>query len=173
MGPMWLNSVYPVIRSALAGIGIAALSSLLLFNLVASPVRVEGISMVPSLAPHQRLIISPLLARLNLHRSDLVVFNHPHCSTTNLVKRVAALPGDRLCISNQGIFVNKKRISTWTAGSCTPFMDITIPRRHVFVLGDNLNHSSDSRTFGPVPVTRILGKVVLSYWPFSRIGIPR
>lgn len=170
---MWLHSVCPVIRPALLGIGVAALSSLLLFNLVASPVRVEGVSMIPSLAPHQRLIISPLLARWDLRHADLVVLTHPHCPATNLIKRVAALPGDRLCISNQGIFVNNQRISTWTAGSCTPFMDMTIPRRHVFVLGDNLNISSDSRTFGPVPVTRILGKVVLSYWPFSRIGIPR
>lgn len=170
---MWLHSANSFIRPAILGIGMAALSSLLLFSLVASPVRVEGVSMVPSLSPRQRLIISPLLARWDLKRTDLVVLNHPQHSATNLIKRVAAVPGDRLCINSRGIYVNNRQISTWTAGSCTPFMDITIPHGHVFVLGDNLNCSSDSRTFGPVPVTRILGKVVLSYWPFSRIGIPR
>lgn len=170
---MWLHSANPLIRPAMLGIGMAALFSLVLFSLVASPVRVEGVSMVPSLAPRQRLIISPLLARWDLKRSDLVVLNHPRHSAATLIKRVAAVPGDRLCINSQGIFVNNRQISTWTAGSCTPFMDITIPPGQVFVLGDNLNNSSDSRRFGPIPITRILGKVVLSYWPFSRIGIPR
>ncbi|MDY0296260.1 MAG: signal peptidase I [Acidobacteriota bacterium] len=168
----FLPSQIPV-RPALWGIVLAAFCSAWWFGLVAAPVRVEGTSMTPSLAPHQRLIVSPLLARWDLRRFDLVVITHPRQAADNLVKRVVALPGDRLTIDERGIFVNNRPISYWTAGSCTPFMKIIIPKRHVFVLGDNLDNSRDSRAFGPVPISSVRGKVVLRYWPFSRIGIPR
>jgi len=167
------HSSHSPIRPAILGIILAALFSLVVFSLVALPVRVEGTSMVPSLAPHQRLLVSPLFSRKNLRHADLVVLDHPLRPGIILIKRVAALPGDRLCINEKGIFVNDKRISSWTAGSCTPFMDLSIPQHTVFVLGDNLNQSMDSRVFGPLPITRIRGKVVLSYWPVSRFGIPR
>lgn len=171
---MWfLSKRHPLIRPAVLGIGSAALLSLLVFGLLMSPVRVEGISMSPSLAPSQRLIVSPLMARLDLERRDLIVLNHPTLRGVTLIKRVAALAGDRFRMNENGIFVNGSRISPWTTGSCSPVMDITIPSRHVFVLGDNLNHSMDSRLFGPVPLDRIQGKVLFRYWPISRLGIPR
>ena len=171
---MWIFSKpHPFIRPAVLGIGSAALLSLLGFGTLVSPVRVEGISMSPSLAPSHRLIVSPLMARLDLERRDLIVLEHPGCRGVTLVKRVAALAGDRFRMDEKGIFVNGSRISSWAAGSCTPRLNITIPDHHVFVLGDNLGQSMDSRSFGPVSLDRVQGKVLFRYWPISRLGIPR
>ena len=159
-------------RSALTGIFLSALFCLLLFTLVAEPVRVEGTSMTPSLNPHQRLIVSPLLARLDLRRSDIVILEHPRQPGVILIKRVIALAGDRVRIDGRSIRVNGHPVALLQHAAPQAVQDFLVPPGQVFVLGDNLDDSVDSRRFGPVPLRSIRGKAVFRYWPLSRIGFP-
>ena len=108
-------------------------------------VVVEGRSMEPNLHTGERLLVTRAFWLFGApSRDDVVVIRDsegPHAGF--LIKRVVALPGD------------------WIPGSIAPGrMPMMVPPGHVFVLGDNLAESDDSRRFGPIPVVRILGKVV-------------
>ena len=161
------------LRRVLTGISLAAISILLLLHFVVSPVQVEGSSMLPTLAPTQRLLISPLVAKLGLNRYDIVVIRHPRHPGQSMIKRIIGLPGEKIEITDSGIRINgvrlagSRKIPQGNPGS------IRIPADHYFVLGDNFRDSLDSRAFGPVPSSWIRGKAVFRYWPFSRLGIPR
>ncbi len=104
----------------------------------------------------------------------LVVIPSRNC--TNFIKRVVAVPGDRLSIKNGHPVVNGKIAQEnfirpcGGAGACNLPKQITIPPDHYFMMGDNRGASDDSRYWGPVPRAWIIGKAFLTYWPPDRIG---
>ncbi|HET9014107.1 MAG TPA: signal peptidase I [Thermomicrobiaceae bacterium] len=109
-------------------------------------------------------------------RGDIIVFMPPGVTSEPYIKRIIGLPGDQISIHNGGVYVNGQRLSEPYLTSTTswpgvnPNSSYTVQPGHVFVLGDNRNNSSDSRVFGEVPETSIIGKAWLAYWPPSVIG---
>ncbi len=111
-------------------------------------------------------------------RGDIVVFNPPVRSNKPYIKRVIGLPGETVSVQDGSVYIDGQRLSEpYIAGAvtscgaerqCDP---VTVPEGEVFVLGDNRANSSDSRSFGPVDVDRIIGKAWLSYWPMDEIGL--
>jgi signal peptidase I len=100
-------------------------------------------------------------------------------STQNYIKRVVAGPGDTLKIVDGHVYLNGKRQSEKFASfaGCTPTnadcnypKPITIPRGYYFMMGDNRDGSDDSRFWGPVPRSWIIGEAFFTYWPPDRIG---
>lgn len=98
-------------------------------------------------------------------------------STEDFVKRIVAGPGDTLSIKDGHPVVNgvEKENEPYTnpcdsAGACNLPKTITIPTDHYFMMGDNREHSNDSRFWGPVPRDWIIGKVFVSCWPPNRWG---
>ena len=101
-------------------------------------------------------------------------------ASVNFIKRVVAGPGDRIYIRGGHVYRNGKREKDgYIAGSCeggegrgcnftTP---ITIPKGHWFMMGDNRGESDDSRFWGPVPRSWIIGGAFATYWPPKRIGL--
>ncbi len=100
-------------------------------------------------------------------------------STQNYIKRVVAGPGDRLKIVDGHVYLNgrrqKEKFASFTG--CTPTnadcnypTPITIPRGYYFMMGDNRDGSDDSRFWGPVPRSWIIGEAFFTYWPPDRIG---
>jgi signal peptidase I len=91
------------------------------------------------------------------------------------VKRVIAVAGETVELRNGNVFVNGQQVDIPQAhGSSQPqapqiVYPFTVPDGQIFVMGDNRTFSSDSRTFGPVPVGNIIGKVILRFWPFDRL----
>ena len=84
-----------------------------------------------------------------------------------------AISGDTISISDGDLILNgvvlvEPYIDNLILGK---FDEITVPENTVFVLGDNRNHSSDSRFWGPLPIEYVVGKAVFVYWPFSEIGV--
>jgi signal peptidase I len=101
----------------------------------------------------------------------------PKESDTNYIKRIVAGPGDRLSIHDghpvvNGIEAKEDFIEPCQGGGgCTMPKTITIPPNHYFMMGDNRGASDDSRFWGPVPRSWIIGEAFFTYWPPDRIGL--
>lgn len=110
-------------------------------------------------------------------RGDIVVFDPPNGSTEPYIKRVIALEGETVEIRDGGVFVDGVRVvepyidEGITECLRSPCEAVTVPEGHVFVFGDNRRNSSDSRSFGPVPIENIIGRAWVVYWPQDGIGL--
>jgi len=141
---------------------------------VAQPRTVEGESMEPSLFEDQRLIVELLTYRFSQPaRGDIIVLNLRERATGPLIKRVIGLPGEMVEIRDGQVFIDgtalqEPYLAEPTAGVMVPRL---VPEEHVFVMGDNRNHSNDSRYFGMVPFEEIIGHAWLRYWPPHDAGV--
>jgi signal peptidase I len=133
---------------------------------VAEPMRVPSASMEPTLRPGDHVLISKLAEP---RRGDLVVFAN---AGDLLLKRLVAVGGDQIGLEDGHLVVNGRTVEE-------PYVDhhvlegvyfapVTVPSGAVFVLGDNRTGSIDSRAFGPVPRSALVGRVALRLWPDPR-----
>jgi signal peptidase I len=166
---------------------------------VVKPFVIPTQSMEPTLMPGQRILVNRLAYAFggSPQRGDIVVF-HPPASLTCavsvpvtepcpkssskpssqfFVKRVIGLPGDHLWIENGHPVINGHEIKhepyitpCGDSTSCEMPMVITVPRGEYYMLGDNRGDSDDSRYWGPVPKSWIIGEAFATYWPPDRIG---
>ncbi len=106
-------------------------------------------------------------------RGDIVVFPHPRHADFELVKRVVALPGETVVIADGRVFVDGASLpEPWAHGTTKPAGSWSL-RNEIFVLGDQRERSdADSRSIGPLPITRAVWRVALRYWPPRRAGLP-
>jgi signal peptidase I len=102
----------------------------------------------------------------------------PEESDTNFIKRIVAGPGDRLSIKDghpivNGVMAQEDFINPChgPGNPCNFPKTITIPPNSYFMMGDNRDHSDDSRFWGPVPRDWIIGQAFFTYWPPTRVGI--
>jgi len=158
-------------------LALAVVISVVLNLFVVQVTEVRQNSMVPTPLQNDRVLVSKVDYRFGApQRGDIIVFNPPIDSSIPYVKRVVALGGETIDLRNGRVFVNDRPIEfPETRGLQTqpqaprvtyPFR---VPEGEVFVLGDNRTQSSDSRTFGSVSVTNIIGKVILRFWPPDRL----
>jgi signal peptidase I len=152
-------------------IALVAVAALLLGTraFVAEPLRVRSDSMSPTLRPGDQVLISKVGARVHSpHRHDIIVLSSP-ADHKLLIKRVAAIAGDRVGIADGVLVVNGRPVHESYVVHRTVdgayFGPVRVPPGDVFVLGDNRAVSIDSRTFGPVPVGLIKGRVLTRLWP--------
>lgn len=136
-------------------------------NAVSARVRVDGFSMRPTLEDGEFVLVNKLSYRLNqVQRGDIIVFHYPVNPDEELIKRVIGLPGDRVTVQDQHVSVNGRVLSEpYIAAAPLYSGEWTIADRHLFVLGDNRNDSSDSHSWGLLPFEGVVGKAVLIYWP--------
>jgi len=158
-------------------LALAVVISVVLNLFVVQVTEVRQRSMETTLEQNDRVLVSKLDYRFGgPQRGDIIVFNPPTPDATiPYVKRVIAVGGETVDLRNGNVFVNGKQVDIAQAHGATqpqapqiayPF---TVPDGQVFVMGDNRTFSSDSRTFGAVPVPNIIGKVILRFWPFDRL----
>jgi signal peptidase I len=159
------------LRDLAVSVGISAL----IITCIYQPVRVEGTSMQPRLHNDDRLFINKFVYRFeHVHRGDVVVFHYPADPSKSYIKRVIALPGDDLEITDGAVFINGERIrepyvpERYQDGRSV--VEQTIPKGDFWVMGDHRSISSDSRDFGPIAKTAIYGKASFVYWPAYGIG---
>jgi signal peptidase I len=170
------------VRSWARDLIVSVLVSVFIILFLYQPVRVEGTSMLPMLEDQDRLFINKFAySRLGslvgdqIHRGDVVVFLYPHDHTKSYIKRVIALPGDRLRIDHGTVWVNGEALKE----SYVPFKyqddrsqpEMTIPEKAYFMMGDHRSISSDSRDFGPVDRDLIYGRAAFVYWPMDQAGV--
>jgi signal peptidase I len=137
-------------------------------------------SMEPTLNPGDRILVDKLSYHLHaVHRGDIIVFARPPGETlepgvNDLVKRVIGLPGETISGQNGQVYINGKPLAEpWLPKGVVTgnFAPVHIPKGYYFVMGDNRGFSSDSRVFGPISGSLIVGRVVMRIWPLSHITI--
>ncbi len=114
-----------------------------------------------------------------LQRGDVIVFNAPPEPDKDYIKRVIGLPGDTIMLKNGDVYVNGKLldekkyiasdIKTYGEAFLLDNQAITVPSNEYFVLGDNRMASSDSREWGFVKMSEVIGKSSFVYWPINRM----
>lgn len=136
--------------------------------------RVEGASMETSLHDGQYLLVNKLVYRFRSpNRGDVIIFTHPSGhSSSPYVKRVVGLPGEEVEVKDGRVYIDGSLLDEpeyilSTRQGCDPTV---VGDDEYFVLGDNRDHSSDSRDFGPTPRDNIIGKVWFCYWPIGYWG---
>jgi signal peptidase I len=159
---------------------VAVLVSLIMRTFVFETYFVPSGSMYPTLHVGDRIIVDKLSVDFGtINRGDIVVFKAPKKVATacgdavaDLVKRVIGLPGDNLTSKGNTIYVNGKALKeNWPhiEPLGTAIGKIHVPAGDYFMMGDNHPPSCDSRSWGFVPKSSIIGKVFLRIWPLSRI----
>ncbi|KAI0080236.1 LexA/Signal peptidase [Panus rudis PR-1116 ss-1] len=120
---------------------------------------VYGPSMVPTMSVTGEWVIeNRMVSPESLSRGDLVTFISPQDPARLACKRVIGLPGDVICVDPTGQYAPSTE-------------HVLVPRGHVWVMGDNAAQSRDSRTYGPLPMGLIRGRLVARIWPLRSIGI--
>jgi signal peptidase I len=154
--------------------------SLILFaaiNFVSARIRVESVSMRETLLPGDFVLVNRMAYNVRdfttgeVKRGDVIVFDPPFAAPEPYIKRVIGLPGEVVSIKDGRLFVDDTlmqesyiQVSFHSNGSWE------VPQNEIFVMGDNRNNSSDSRSWGTVPIENIIGKALFVYWPFEQWG---
>jgi signal peptidase I len=160
---------------------VAVTGSFLIRTFAIETFVIPSKSMNPTLHVGDRILVDKLSVEFgSIHVGEVIVFKAPpkvNCledGITDLVKRVIGLPGQHLTSKGNTIYVNGKALKepwTYFPTMGQPIGHVTVPPGHYFVMGDNRANSCDSRVWGTVPRSDIIGKVFLRVWPPSRIGI--
>ena len=168
---------FDLVETVVMAMAIFVIIYLFLFQ----PHQVKGNSMYPNFHDGEYILTDKISYRLRQpKRGEVIIFHAPHNEEYDYIKRIIGLPGDKVKIEQDRIFVNNQILNEKYLpanydvhpGSFLKLgQTITVPEGYYFVLGDNRNHSSDSREWGFVPKGNIVGKAWFCYWPTSLFGI--
>lgn len=159
---------------------------MVIYWLVALPEVVLGASMEPTIYPGERILVEKVTKRFkDYQRGDIVVLHPPHDDDTDYVKRIVGIPGDIIKIYDCDVYVTRGTEKFVLEepylydGTCTDTTvgnalkdgrSIKLQSGQYIVLGDNRPRSADSRYFGVLTKDRIVGKVVLRFWPITKLA---
>ncbi len=181
-----------VLVQALVIVVLAVVIAIVLRTFIVGTYLIPSGSMEPTLKVNDRIMVDKLSYHLHsIHRGDIVVFSTPpaeNCGgapVTDLVKRVIGLPGETISLAYGQVHIDGKVLNEpWLpAGAKPPTTPgpsnepytlnhpYKIPANHVYVMGDNRTVSCDSRYWGPIRESSIVGKVDVRFWPLSRIHL--
>lgn len=177
----------------LAIVVVALVAAFLIRSFAIEQFFIPSASMEPTLQPGDRVFVNKLSYDLHsVHDGDVIVFRRPprdHSNLKDLIKRVIAGPGQLLYVSHCHVYVNGKEqpqtylpkgwqspasayCTFWDAPGMLQLPDpYRVPARSYFVMGDNRTDSDDSRFWGPVPASYIVGRAFVRVWPPSRLGL--
>ena len=169
-------------------------------NQLIQPFRIPSASMYPTISPRDRIVaVKNAYWNADQQRGDMVLFTNPDNRREYWIKRVIAIAGDTVAVKDGDVYVNGAKLSRQLIGPgvvsgttgqifgednngakyrifisqdhpAPDFPEITVPKNECFVMGDNRNGARDSRYFGPIPITGILGKFEYRYWPIASAG---
>src|SRR6266545_1309323 len=160
---------------------VVVLAIILYFGIsfVIQAVHVEGLSMFATLDNDDYLIANKIDYRLQApQRGDIVILRPPTNNSTDFIKRIVGLPGERILIRSGVVYINGHKLTEpylpeeWVNQNNWPAdpNGEVIPPNQYFVMGDNRNRSQDSRFFGPITRDRIDGKAWFRIWPLDHFG---
>lgn len=157
---------------------VAIAAALFIVTFIGQRVRVDGHSMEDTLQDSDNLICDKISYRFgDPERFDIVVIFPDDTKSARWIKRVIGLPGETVRIDEAGnIYINGEILEEHYGKEVIvdpgmAIQEITLGENEYWCMGDNRNHSSDSRIIGPVPKNRIVGKAFLRIYPFSKFGL--
>ena len=160
----WKSFIFDILETLL-------LSALLfvVINILTARVRVDGFSMLPTLKNNELALVNRLAYRFGKpERGDIIVFHFPVNPKEDLIKRVIGLPGEEVVVKDGRVYINGTALEeSYIASAPAYTAQWSVPEGYLFVLGDNRNDSSDSHTWGLLPLDDMVGKAVLVYWPIT------
>ncbi|MGH9106208.1 MAG: signal peptidase I [Acidimicrobiales bacterium] len=168
---------------------VALVAALLIKTFAIQAFYIPSPSMFPTLKPGDRVLVNKLSYDFHpVHPGDVIVFRRPpgdnDPSIDDLIKRVVATGGQKLYVANCRIYINGKQLAqpwlpkgwqnpsspyctTWpSTGLPNPY---TVPKGDLFMMGDNRKDSYDSRYWGPLPGSYIVGRAFVLMWPPGRV----
>lgn len=154
---------------------------IVVYLFIMAPNQIKGASMEPTFYSGEYILTSKITYKFRQpHRGDVIVFKSPKNPDIDYIKRIIGIPGDKLEIKGEEIYVNGEllpenyisaKTNLWEGGYLKEGAPITIPAEMLFVMGDNRPRSSDSREFGPIPFESIIGDVFFRYFPTNKVGL--
>lgn len=145
------------------------------------PHQVKGSSMFPTFKDGEYLLTDKITYKIRKPEyGDVVVFKSPINENFDFIKRVLGTPGDRIMVSGGKIYINGNPLdefylppeyATQPGHFLKEGVEYIVPEGSVMTIGDNRDHSSDSRDWGPVPFQNIVGRAFFRYWPSDKIGV--
>ena len=164
----WLKLVLETLQTV-----VLALVLYVMIDSVVARVRVENISMLPTLQSGEFILVNKLAYRFaDVKRGDIIVFHFPQNPHEDYIKRVIGVPDDVIDIHDNQVWINNQQLAEAYIASEPQYSGTwKVPKDSLFVLGDNRNQSSDSHSWGFVPYTNIVGRAQVIYWPFSEIRL--
>ncbi|MCD6287877.1 MAG: signal peptidase I [Candidatus Hydrogenedentes bacterium] len=190
VGPLTKENAVSWIRSIIIAVTLAVSFRYWVFD----HYRIPSGSMIDTLLIGDKIIVNKFIYGVRIpftnkrvlairkpQRGDIVVFRAPAAASKkreNFVKRLIALPGERVRVSNGHIYINDKLVTSppsiadrryTDSGSIGVENDVTVPANEIYVLGDNSPSSCDSRYWGFVPIGDIKGPAEATWWPFSHM----
>ena len=165
----------------LQGIVVFLAVLVMIYLFIMSPQEINGQSMFPTFHNGEYILTNKVEFKFaDPHRGDVVIFKSPANKDIDYIKRVIALPGETIKLSNSNYYINGKKldesryladtVKTYGGAFLAENVEFTVPAGKYFVSGDNRQHSSDSREFGPIPKEDFIGKALFRYFPFERTG---
>jgi signal peptidase I len=158
---------------------------LVIQTFVAQPYKVQQSSMENTLLPDQYVLVDKLTPHWAPYRlGDIIVFDPPSswsgANGVPFIKRVIGLPGDHVQLKDGRVYVNgvaldEPYIFTDNGSRTEPSpggpSQWVVPSGELFVMGDHRDASADSRTFGPIELSHVIGRAWLRYWPIETFGV--
>lgn len=168
---------FDILESIVVALAIFVVVYLFLFQ----PHQVKGRSMFPNFEDGEYILTNKYEYRFSdPKRGDVIVFKSPQNPDIDYIKRIIGLPGEHIKLVNNHYFINgievlepyiKSQVYTYNGSFLKEGTEVIIPANHYFVSGDNRPASSDSREWGPIDRSAIIGRSQLRYWPFDRFEL--
>ena len=153
---------------------------IVVYLFIMQPNQIRGSSMEPTFLSSEYIFTSKVTYKFrSFHRGDIVVFRSPRNPDIEFIKRIIGLPGDRVLFREGEVYVNGVQLKEDYISAKTPLWDggyakedepITVPPDSLWVMGDNRPYSSDSREFGPIVDSSVIGQVFFRYYPLPKMG---
>ena len=166
-----------IIETVVVALAIFVVCYLFLFQ----PHQVKGNSMLPNFHDGEYILTDKVSYRFGEpQRGDVVVFKAPRNEEVDYIKRIIALPGEEVKVEANAVYINNNILTesyltseypTYPGTFLTEGNNVSVPADSYFVLGDNRNHSSDSREWGFIKRDGIVGRAFFRYWPFTKLGL--
>lgn len=181
------------LRENIEAIAVAVVLALFIRTFVVQAFKIPSGSMKPTLLIGDHILVNKFIYGIKIpfwdkiiipiktpDRGDIVVFKFPEDPSKDFIKRVIGIAGDVIEIRNKQLYVNNKRMeahygvyldSSIIPGSLQPrdnFGPVTVPQDSLFVMGDNRDHSYDSRFWGFVRLNALKGKAFIIYWSWDK-----
>lgn len=171
------EKIFQTAREYTVLIGTSLLMVFLVRTFIAQPFVVSGASMEPTFHTNEYLIVDQLSYEIGSpNRGDVIIFRYPLIPSRFFIKRVIALPGESIKISGTKVEIKKVGANDFMTldepyieFEKESFVEMTLTNDEYFVMGDNRMASLDSRTWGPLKESFIVGKAFVRLFPPSKV----